>query len=111
MRSGTQFTGLLTNQLTENRFHRQRVAAEPALRRAPKDQGAGGRPWLFALLVAPNAVTANGVIQGGVLAYMVEPAGSGSGEQSHLIFLLALPTMIYFIWSPLTDFMVRRRTR
>lgn len=68
------------------------------------------RPWLYSLLIAPSAVTANGVIQGGVLAYMLSQRGVGSGQQSRLIFLLSLPTMIYFLWSPLTDFLVRRRT-
>jgi PAT family beta-lactamase induction signal transducer AmpG len=86
------------------------AAAEAALASTPKNQGTGGRPWLFALLIAPCAVTATGVIAGGVLAYMLSQRGIGSGEQSRLVFLLALPTMIYFIWSPLTDFLVKRRT-
>ncbi len=71
------------------------VGEEYVPRSAPKDQGTGGRPWLFALLIAPTAVTANGIIQGGVIAYMLSQRGIGSGEQSRLIFLLALPTMIY----------------
>ena len=33
-----------------------------------------------------------------------------SGSESHLIGLLALPTSLYFLWSPITDFLVRRRT-
>jgi PAT family beta-lactamase induction signal transducer AmpG len=86
------------------------VAAESALAPAPKNEAAGGRAWLFAFLIAPSAMVANGVIQGGVLAYMLSQRGIGSGGQSHLVFLLALPTMIYFLWSPLTDFLVRRRT-
>jgi PAT family beta-lactamase induction signal transducer AmpG len=68
------------------------------------------RPWIFGLLIAPSAVVANGVIQGGVLAYLLSQQGIGSGRQSHLIFLLALPTSLYFLWSPVTDFLVRRRT-
>ena len=68
------------------------------------------RPWLYALLIAPSAVLANGVIQGGVLAYLMRQQGIGIGRISHIISLLALPTMIYFLWSPITDFMVRRRT-
>jgi PAT family beta-lactamase induction signal transducer AmpG len=68
------------------------------------------RPWIFGLLIAPSAVVANGVIQGGVLAYLLSVHGVGSGAQSHLIFLLALPTSLYFLWSPITDFFVRRRT-
>jgi PAT family beta-lactamase induction signal transducer AmpG len=68
------------------------------------------RAWIFGLLVAPSAVVTNGVIQGGVLSYLLSLQGVGSGMQSHLIGLLALPTSLYFLWSPLTDFFVRRRT-
>jgi PAT family beta-lactamase induction signal transducer AmpG len=50
------------------------------------------------------------VIQGGVLAFLLSRQGLGSGAQSALISLLALPTMLYFLWSPITDFFVRRRT-
>jgi PAT family beta-lactamase induction signal transducer AmpG len=68
------------------------------------------RPWIFGFLVAPSAVVANGVIQGGALAFLLSRQGLGSGDQSKLIDLLALPTMLYFLWSPITDFFVRRRT-
>jgi PAT family beta-lactamase induction signal transducer AmpG len=68
------------------------------------------RPWLYSLLIAPSAVVANGVIQGGVLAYLLSVQGIGSGPQSRTIFLLGLPTWLYFLWSPITDFFVRRRT-
>jgi PAT family beta-lactamase induction signal transducer AmpG len=68
------------------------------------------RPWIFGLLIAPSAVVANGVIQGGVLAYLLSQQGMGSGEQSKLVQWLALPTSLYFLWSPITDFFVRRRT-
>src|ERR1700735_663010 len=68
------------------------------------------RAWIFGFLVAPSAVVANGVIQGGALSYLLSVQGVGSGMQSHLIGLMALPTSLYFLWSPLTDFFVRRRT-
>src|ERR1700744_1483524 len=68
------------------------------------------RPWIFGFLIAPSAVVANGVIQGGVIAYLLSQQGVRSGVQAHLIGLLALPTMLYFLWSPITDFFVRRRT-
>ncbi len=68
------------------------------------------RAWIFGLLIAPSAVVANGVIQGGVLAYLFSQQGMSSGEQSKLIQWLALPTSLYFLWSPITDFFVRRRT-
>lgn len=81
--------------------------ASPALEDASV---ARERPWIFGLLIAPSAVLANGVIQGGVLAYLLSRQGVGSGEQSHLVALLGLPTMLYFLWSPITDFLVKRRT-
>src|ERR1035438_2522973 len=68
------------------------------------------RPWIYGLLIAPSAVVGNGVVQGGVLAYLLSQQGVGSKGQSHLIFLLALPTWLYFLWSPITDFFVKRRT-
>ena len=86
------------------------VGAEAALGGASGRRPRSERPWLYSFLIAPSAVTANGVIQGGVLAYMLSQRGVGSGEQSSIIFWLSLPTMIYFLWSPITDFLVRRRT-
>ncbi|MGA7158584.1 MAG: hypothetical protein WBY53_17190 [Acidobacteriaceae bacterium] len=78
--------------------------------RAPADDGAGGeRPWTYGLMIAPSAVLANGLVQGGVLGYLLSRQGVGSGGQSHMIFLLALPTSLYFLWSPITDFFVRRK--
>jgi PAT family beta-lactamase induction signal transducer AmpG len=71
---------------------------------------ASERPWIFGLLIAPSAVLANGVVQGGALGYLLSRQGIGSGGQAHMIFLLALPTSLYFLWSPITDFFVRRRT-
>lgn len=68
------------------------------------------RPWLFSLLIAPSAVMMNGVVQGGVLAFLLSQQGVGSGRQSRMMFLLSLPTWLYFLWSPITDFFVRRRT-
>ena len=68
------------------------------------------RPWVYGLLIGPSAVVANGVVQGGVLSYLLSQQGVGSAGQSHAIFWLALPTSLYFLWSPITDFLVRRRT-
>ena len=68
------------------------------------------RPWLYSLLIAPSAVMMNGVVQGGALAYLLSEQGVKSGQQAHIIQILALPTSLYFLWSPITDFLVRRRT-
>jgi PAT family beta-lactamase induction signal transducer AmpG len=71
---------------------------------------ASERPWLFGFLIAPSAVVANGVVQGGLLAFLLRAQGIGVGRSSQILWLLTLPTTIYFLWSPLTDFLVRRRT-
>jgi PAT family beta-lactamase induction signal transducer AmpG len=90
------------------------VGAEAALMPTPALESTAPeypeRPWLFGFLIAPSAVVANGVIQGGVLAFLLSRQGIGSGAQSAFIGLLALPTTLYFLWSPITDFFVRRRT-
>ena len=67
------------------------------------------RPWLFGLLIAPNAVLAFGIISG-VLSYLLRKQGVGIGRSSEIIALLILPQTIYFLWSPITDFWIRRRT-
>jgi PAT family beta-lactamase induction signal transducer AmpG len=67
------------------------------------------RPWLFGLLIAPMAVLSNGVI-GGALSYMLRVQGVGPARGASIIALLSLPSSIYFLWSPVTDFWMRRRT-
>ena len=71
--------------------------------------GTKERPWLFGLLVAPNAVLAYGIIAG-VLSFLLRRQGVGIGRSSEIIALLILPQTIYFLWSPITDFWIRRRT-
>ena len=65
---------------------------------------------MFGLLIAPSAVVANGVIQGGILAYLMSRQGISGLRAAQIISLLTLPTTIYFLWSPITDFLVRRKT-
>jgi PAT family beta-lactamase induction signal transducer AmpG len=67
------------------------------------------RPWLFGLLIAPMAVLSNGII-GGVLSYLLRDQGVGPARGAAIIALLNLPQMIYFLWSPITDFWIRRRS-
>src|SRR5580704_4958417 len=86
------------------------VGAEALLQPSQGGAAEKARPWLYSLMIAPSAVLMNGVVQGGVLAYILSQRGVGSKGQSHLIYLLALPTSLYFLWSPITDFFVRRRT-
>jgi MFS transporter, PAT family, beta-lactamase induction signal transducer AmpG len=77
---------------------------------AAQQEPARDRPWIFGLLIAPSGVLGNGVIQGGVLGFLLSVQGVDSGSQAHLIGLLSLPTSLYFLWSPITDFFIRRRT-
>lgn len=67
------------------------------------------RPWLFGLLVAPVAVVANGIV-GGALAYLMRSQGISPAREGSIIALLNLPSTIYFLWSPVTDFWIRRRS-
>ena len=67
------------------------------------------RAWIFALLGVPMAVIAAGLINGG-LSFLLTRQGVGMAQTSGIISLLTLPTAIYFLWSPLTDFFVERKT-
>ncbi len=55
------------------------------------------------------AVLANGV-NGGALSYLFRSQGVGPARAAEIIALLTLPQIIYFLWSPVTDFLMRRRT-
>ncbi len=67
------------------------------------------RAWIFALLGVPMAVIAAGLINGG-LSFLLTRQGVGMAQSSGIISLLTLPTAIYFLWSPLTDFFVERKS-
>jgi len=67
------------------------------------------RPWVFAFLIVPMAVLSNGVIGGG-LSYLFTRQGIDMARGAGIISLLNLPQTIYFLWSPITDFWIRRRT-
>ncbi len=67
------------------------------------------RPWVFALLIIPMAVLSNGVISGG-LSFLLSKQGVDMARSASIISLLNLPQTIYFLWSPITDFWIKRRT-
>ena len=67
------------------------------------------RPWVFALLIIPMAVLSTGVISGG-LSYLFSKQGVDMARGASIISLLNMPQTIYFLWSPITDFWIRRRT-
>lgn len=55
------------------------------------------------------AVISNGVI-GGALSYLLRTQGVSAARGAEIIALLNLPQTIYFLWSPVTDLRLRRRT-
>ena len=64
--------------------------------------------WLFAVLALPYGVLVNGLV-GTVLSYLLRQEGVSVDRIANEVALLGLPTMLYFLWSPLTDFWMRRR--
>jgi PAT family beta-lactamase induction signal transducer AmpG len=81
--------------------------AQPPVPELP-DSSRSERPWAFGLIIAPVAVLANGVIAG-ALSLLLRKQGVSSARQGEIVSLLTLPQTIYFLWSPITDFWIRRR--
>lgn len=71
--------------------------------------GTRERPWLFNLLIAPDAVISIGLVGGG-LGYLLRDEGVNPARVASIVGLLSLPHAIYFLWGPVTDFWIRRRT-
>lgn len=67
------------------------------------------RPWLFSFLIAPDAVISLGLVSGG-LSYLLRDEGVTPARAASIVALLSLPHAIYFLWGPVTDFWMRRRT-
>ncbi|MGA2351946.1 MAG: MFS transporter [Terracidiphilus sp.] len=67
------------------------------------------RPWVYGLLIAPMGVLSNGLI-GGALFYLLLKQGINEVRAAEIVGLLNTPQWIYFLWSPITDFWIRRRT-
>jgi MFS transporter, PAT family, beta-lactamase induction signal transducer AmpG len=67
------------------------------------------RPWLYTFLIAPDAVIALGLIGGG-LGYLLRDEGVSPARAASLVAVLTLPHALYFLWGPVTDFWMRRRT-
>jgi PAT family beta-lactamase induction signal transducer AmpG len=68
------------------------------------------RPWVFGLLIAPLAVLSNGLIGGALFFLLHQREGVGAAHSAGIVAFLNLPQTIYFLWSPITDFWIRRRT-
>ncbi|MGH9562139.1 MAG: MFS transporter, partial [Terracidiphilus sp.] len=67
------------------------------------------RPWLFGFLIAPDAVISLGLV-GGALTFLLRNEGVDPARAASISALIALPHAIYFLWGPVTDFWLRRRT-
>jgi len=67
------------------------------------------RPWLFAFLIAPDAVISLGLASG-ALTFLLRNEGVMPDRAASIAALIALPHAIYFLWGPVTDFWIRRRT-
>jgi PAT family beta-lactamase induction signal transducer AmpG len=67
------------------------------------------RPWIFGLLIAPMGVLSNGLI-GGALFFLLLKQGVNEVRAAEIAGLLNTPQWLYFLWSPITDFWIRRRT-
>ena len=75
----------------------------------PASAVAKERPWLLAFLIAPAAVIAIGLVDG-ALSYLLRKQGIDPARGSEIVALLTVPHTIYFLWCPITDFWIRRRS-
>jgi MFS transporter, PAT family, beta-lactamase induction signal transducer AmpG len=83
--------------------------AESALVERDSPSASHERPWLFNFLIAPDAVISLGLING-ALGFLLRNEGVDPARVASIVSLLCLPHAIYFIWGPVTDFWIRRRT-
>jgi MFS transporter, PAT family, beta-lactamase induction signal transducer AmpG len=84
-------------------------SAEPALAEVATPSAPRERSWLFSFLIAPDAVIAVGLIDG-ALSYLLRDEGVNPARAASIVALLTVPHAIYFLWGPVTDFFIRRRT-
>jgi len=66
------------------------------------------RLWLFGVLIAPTAMLSHGLVSG-TLSLLLRQQGVGLARCASIVSLLTLPFVINFLWSPITDFGLRRR--
>jgi MFS transporter, PAT family, beta-lactamase induction signal transducer AmpG len=66
-------------------------------------------PWHFGILNLSHGVVTSGVT-GTLLAYLLRQQGLTPHAIANESSLLILPGTLFFLWSPLTDFLLRRRT-
>lgn len=64
---------------------------------------------MFAILNMPHSIVVGG-IGGTMLSYLLRQQGVSTHAIANQYTLLLLPGSLFFLWSPLTDFLLRRRT-
>jgi PAT family beta-lactamase induction signal transducer AmpG len=67
------------------------------------------RPWLISFLIAPDAVVSLGLASG-ALTFLLRNEGVTPDRAASISALIMVPHTIYFLWGPVTDFWIRRRT-
>src|SRR5580704_9896470 len=65
-------------------------------------------PALFMVLAMPSGIMVTGVI-GTVIGFLLRQEGVPVPRISQIISLLLLPGSLFFLWSPVTDFGLRRK--
>jgi PAT family beta-lactamase induction signal transducer AmpG len=65
-------------------------------------------PALFALLAIPNGVMINGVL-GPLVGFLLRQDGVPVPRIASIVALLLLPGTLFFLWSPVSDFWLRRK--
>jgi len=66
------------------------------------------RPWLFLVLILPGGIF-SGFTQT-PLPFLLGTAGVPVDRIANISSLIQVPTIIYFLWAPLVDMKLRRRT-
>jgi PAT family beta-lactamase induction signal transducer AmpG len=66
-------------------------------------------PWHFSILNISHGVLVSGV-SGTLLSYLLRQQGVAPHDIANEYSLLILPGTLFFLWSPVTDFLLRRRT-
>jgi PAT family beta-lactamase induction signal transducer AmpG len=89
--------------------HIEAIPQESSSEKASNAPAAAPPPWLFAFLVLPAAVYGNG-FAGTALSSILRSQDIPLADIANLVALIQLPPMLYFLWSPLVDFWLRRRT-
>ena len=65
--------------------------------------------WIFSLLVLPNAIFSNGFVST-VMPSLLRSEHMRLEDIANVSALISLPPALYFLWSPMVDFLIRRRT-